>query len=385
MPLPPFRPLKIAQVVCTYPPYRGGMGAVAFEYTERLRARGHNVHVFTPRYENTVGDPDYVHRVPSPVHWGNAGVVPSLAYRLKGFDLVHLHYPFFGGAEPLIVRKYLQPNQPLVMTYHMDNKSGGWQNLIFNAHRRAIFPWLVERVDKILVSSQEYADTCALKEIPLAAEKISIMPFGVDLERFHPGQDEVFRQALNISIEIPVLIFVGGLDRAHYFKGLAILIEALSELKDEVWNLLVIGDGDLRDVFVAQARMVGLAERIKFLGSISEAEKPRAYRAADVHVFPSTDRSEAFGLVALEAAASGIPCIASDLPGVRSVVKNEETGLLVKPEDVESLRSAIKKLLHEKETRQKLGVAARLRAEKEFAWEPLLDRLERVYGGLVGK
>jgi len=74
--------------------------------------------------------------------------------------------------------------------------------------------------------------------------------------------------------------------------------------------------------------------------------------------------------LALEAAASGVPCIASDLPGVRSVVKNDQTGLLVKPEDTNGLREAIKKLLNDAETRKKMGVAAR--------------RLEEVYGGLVG-
>ena len=375
--------MKIAQVVSTYPPYRGGMGAVAFEYTERLRSRGHNVHVFTPRYEKTIGDPEYVHRVPSPVHWGNAGVVPSLAYRLKGFDLVHLHYPFFGGAEPLIVRKYLQPHQPLIMTYHMDNQSHGWQHLIFDAHRRAILPWIVERADKILVSSEDYAETCSLHAIPGAREKIVIMPFGIDLERFQPGRDEAFRTALDILPETPVLLFIGGLDRAHYFKGLSVLIEALAELKNKAWQLLIIGDGDMKDIYAAQVRLVGLSERVKFLGSISEEDKPRAFRATDIHVFPSIDRSEAFGLVALEAAASGLPCIASDLPGVRGVVKNEETGLLVKPENSAELGAAITRLLEDADLRHRFGAAARLRAEVEFSWEPLMDRLEGVYGELV--
>jgi len=377
--------VKIAQVVSTYPPYRGGMGAVAFEYTERLRSRGHNVHVFTPRYEKTVGDPEYVHRVPSPLHWGNTGVVPSLAYRLKGFDLVHLHYPFFGGAEPLIVRKYLQPHQPLVMTYHMDNLASGWKHAIFDIHQRAILPWIIERVDKIFVSSQDYADTCALQKFPSIKEKICVLPFGVDLEKFSPGSDAAVRQALEIKETTPVLLFIGGLDRAHYFKGLGVLIEALSKLKDQDWCLLVIGDGDLRSTFLAQAKMSGVAEKIKFLGSVSEVEKPRFYRAANIHVFPSTDRSEAFGLVALEAAASGIPSIASDLAGVRGVVLNEQTGLLVSPGSANELSVAIKNLLDRQEICQNFGLAARVRAEKEFSWSPLIDRMEKVYFELVGK
>ena len=112
--------MKIAQVVSTYPPYRGGMGSIAHTYTEHLRARGHDVHVYTPRYRAVQYDPDYIHRVPSPIHVGNAGVVPSLFNRLKGLDIIHLHYPFFGGAEPVIVRKAVRPDQALVLTYHMD-------------------------------------------------------------------------------------------------------------------------------------------------------------------------------------------------------------------------------------------------------------------------
>ena len=101
------------------------MGNVAFEYTEHLRARGYNVHVFTTRQEEIKDDPRHVHRVPGVINIGNACVLPSLFHRLSGFDLVHLHYPFFGGAEPTIVRKAMRHDQGLVMTYHMDAVATG--------------------------------------------------------------------------------------------------------------------------------------------------------------------------------------------------------------------------------------------------------------------
>ncbi len=97
--------MRIAQVTPVYPPYRGGMGRVAFEYTERLRSRGHDVHVFTPRHgepdDITQRDADYVHRIQARLSVGNAGLLPSLPTDLVGFDIVHLHYPFYGGAEPV--------------------------------------------------------------------------------------------------------------------------------------------------------------------------------------------------------------------------------------------------------------------------------------------
>lgn len=371
--------MKIAQVVCTYPPYRGGIGRVAFEYTERLRERGYDVHVFAPRYEDVKDDPKYVHRVPSPLHVGNAGVVPSLMNRLSGFDVVHLHYPFFGGAEPTIVGKALRHDQRLVMTYHHDPVVAGLRAAIYEAHRKLLFPWLVGRADAILVSSREYGESSDLKGVNGALDRMKVMPFGVDLGRFRPGREDARRKAFGWRDDVPVFLFVGGLDPAHHFKGLPVLIEALATLVDYPWRCLVVGDGSMRPGLEASAIAAGLGERVKFVGNASDADLPEYYRMADIHCFPSTERAEAFGMVALEAAATGIPCIASDLPGVRSVVLNGETGLLVPPGDAEELRKAMLLLLEQVDLRHRLGAAARHRAEAEFAWDPLMSKLEDVY------
>ena len=367
-------PLKIAQVVCTYPPYRGGIGHVAHEYTERLRARGQNVHVFTPLYEPVEGDPEYVHRVPSPLHVGNAGVVPSLFKRLSGFDIVHLHYPFFGGAEPAIVGKALRADQKLVMTYHHDPVVSGIRAMVYEAHRKLIFPWLVNRADKILVSSREYAESSDLKDVHGALDRVEVLPFGIDLDRFHPDSTR--------ANKIPVFLFVGGLDAAHHFKGLPVLIDALGGLRDYAWSCVIVGDGGLRPNYEAAVVAAGLGDRIRFAGNVSAEDLPGYYRSADIHCFPSTERAEAFGIVALEAAASGIPCIASDLPGVRGVVLNGETGLLVPPRNAEELRKAMLVLLEQVDLRNRLGTSARHRAEAEFAWDPLMVKLENIYRSL---
>ncbi len=375
--------MKIAQVVCTYPPYRGGIGRVAFEYTERLRARGYDAQVFTPQYEKVKGDPKYVHRVSSPMHVGNAGVVPSLVSRLSGFDIVHLHYPFFGGAEPAVIGKALRGDQKLVMTYHHDPVVAGLRAAIYEAHRRLLFPWLVGRADAILTSTREYAETSDLKGVPGAVERITVMPFGVDLERFCPGREDDLRRSFGWRDDVPVFLFVGGLDAAHHFKGLPVLIDALKGLADYPWRAVVVGDGGMRATLETSTAAAGLSERIRFVGNASDEDLPRYYRMADVHCFPSTERAEAFGMVALEAAASGIPCIASDLPGVRSVVLNGETGLLVPPGNVEELRKAMLLLLEQVDLRLRLGAAARSRAEAEVAWDPLMAKLEDVYRNVM--
>ena len=374
---------KIAQVVCTYPPYRGGMGNVAFEYTERLRERGYNVHVFTTKGHVEVEDPDYVHRVPSIMHIGNAGVMPSLFSRLSGFDLVHLHYPFFGGAEPTIVRKAVSHNQGLVMTYHMDATGNGVRGAIFNAHRRILLPWIVNRVDRILGSSQDYIDESAIAEIPNAMDRVEIHPFGIDLHRFRHGNADFFKQRLDIRTDVPVILFVGGLDNAHFFKGVPILLEALKLIISEPWEMLIVGEGNLKSSFETTVRKSILHDRVHFLGNVAERDIPFLYRCSDFHIFPSTKRAEAFGLVVLEAAASGIPSIASNLPGVRMVVLDGSTGLLVPPEDVAELAKAMTLLLSQPELRQRLGQAARLNAESNFAWEPAIAKLEQTYKSVL--
>lgn len=375
--------MKIAHVVSTYPPYRGGMGNVAHEYTKRLRERGLNVHVFTPLYESVEDDPSYVHRVPSPIHAGNAGFVPSLFHRLKGFDVIHLHYPFFGGAEPTVIGQAIKPHQKLVMTYHMDAVADGIKGALFNLHRKVLLPWITSRADKIFVSSRDYYETSPLVDQLGDDHRVEVMPFGVDLERFHPGDELSLRQSLGISEKDSVFVFVGGLDEAHYFKGFPVLLESLKELRSYPWKCVVIGDGELRPSFEDQVRSEGMEDRFQFLGSVSEEMLPKYLRMSDVHVFPSTRRAEAFGLVALEAAASGIPSIASELPGVRGVVLDGETGLLVPPNNSDALRESLLLLLEQVDLRERLGFSARKRAEQSFDWDPLIDQLAAVYHHLV--
>ena len=362
------------------------MGRVAFEYVERLRARNYNAHVFTIAGEKVDDDPRYVHRVPSIMHIGNAGVLPSLFHRLSGFDLVHLHYPFYGGAEPTIVRKALRQNQGLVMTYHMDNYAPGLKGAIFSAHRRLLFPWLMNRVDRILVSSLDYAKHSALSELDLE-DRIEEHPFGVEIDRFKPGAETELRLDHSLDPDVPVLLFVGGLDAAHHFKGLTVLFEALEKILDHTfsWHLIVVGDGPLRETYIANAEAAGLSKRVTFAGNVSDEDLPRYYRMADMHLFPSTGRGEAFGLVAAEAAASGTPSIASDLPGVRTVVRDGDTGLLVPPNDVEELRRAILTLLEQVDVRMRFGLSARTHAEQHYDWEPLMDRLEKTYESVLGQ
>ena len=340
--------MRIAQVTPVYPPYRGGMGAVAFEYTERLRALGHTVEVFTPRR----------------LRFGNAGWMPNLPF-LRGFDVIHLHYPFFGGAEPLTLCP-VRSRTPLVVTYHMDADAPGVKGMIFKTHRALLQPFILAKASKVLVSSLDYAEHSGLasflKKYP---DRVIEMPFGIDV----PSVPSV------PSVSFTVL-FVGGLDSAHAFKGVPVLLQAIARVPEA--HLVIVGDGDLRPSFETQAKALGLAERVTFLGSLSPERLRETFRNASVHVLPSVSRAEAFGLVTLEAAAAGIPSVVSDLPGVRTLVEHGKTGLRTSPGDVPALAQAIQRLLNNREERERMGLAARERV-KQYEWGGLMEKLVHVY------
>jgi glycosyltransferase involved in cell wall biosynthesis len=370
--------MRIAHVTPVFPPYFGGMGVVANEYVQRLRDR-HDVQVFTLSQTGAVArgrspsDEEGVHRLRPWVRVGLSGFLPNIARRLIGFDLVHLHAPFFGAAEPLALARALGRLPPLILSYHMDARAAGLRGGIFALHRALFQRGIFRASDRILVSSLDYARHSGLSSWTDEG-RVMEMPFGVDPQRFRPGPSGRARGG-------PVtLLFVGALDAAHDFKGLSILLTALeSNRHDPSWRLIVVGDGPRRSRYEKEALTRSLAGRVTFLGRVEPAVLPDVYREADIHLFPSTSSAEAFGLVVLEAAASGLPTIASNLPGVRTLIEEGRTGLLVPPRDARQLSRAIASLTADARRRVILGEAARRCAREKYDWGVLMDRLEDVY------
>ena len=155
------------------------------------------------------------------------------------------------------------------------------------------------------------------------------------------------------------MFFLARLDRTHYFKGLHLLIDAVAQLPDAA--LVVGGDGEWRAQYEARAR-ASLGARARFVGDVPDEALPAYYRAADVVALPSVDRTEAFGLVLLEALACGTPVVASRLPGVRTLVDDGRTGYLVEPGNVDELdRTASARCIGEsaRARSQRAGLRAR--------------------------
>jgi glycosyltransferase involved in cell wall biosynthesis len=142
---------------------------------------------------------------------------------------------------------------------------------------------------------------------------------------------------------------------------------------------MVVGEGELKRELIALTKRRGIEESVIFTGRVSESLLPQCYATSDVFVLPSVSRQEAFGIVVIEAFASGKPVISTSIAGVREVVTPGETGLMVPPGDTKSLANAIGELLRNDDLRHEMGRRARLLAEEKYDWNGVVNRYLGVY------
>ncbi|MDO8581576.1 MAG: glycosyltransferase family 4 protein [bacterium] len=392
--------MRIAHLVSTFPPYYGGMGNAVFGMAQESAKRGHEVTVLTAKQESGIrnkGDRSIIpnslfiiRRLRSFGRWGNAAFLPQLFWMLDDYDIVHLHYPFFGGAEAAALWRasQLKRGRQLVVTYHMDAIADGWLGRVFAWHNRFILPSILSLADRIIVTSFDYAEHSLLKQYESRVKnKMVEIPLGVDTERFTPREKdaELLRQH-KIDPASFTLLFVGGLDRAHAFKGVEVLIRSFKLFSEfqhvddrRAHTLVIVGDGALRPSYAALALELGIQDKIVFTGRVAPDDLPRYYATADCVVLPSINQSEAFGMTILEAMACGRPVIASLLPGVRKLVLDRRTGLFAKPSDIVGLAKVIAVIADDPELRVRYGNAGRERALDRYTWSAVGEELERVY------
>jgi glycosyltransferase involved in cell wall biosynthesis len=184
---------------------------------------------------------------------------------------------------------------------------------------------------------------------------IPIIPNGVDLDVYFTKEH---------SWSTPRILSVG---RLVYQKGLDLAVHALSGLQDLNWEWNIIGDGPEMNALQSLVESMGIRDRITFLGWQSREELIQCYKQSNLFLFPS--RHEGMPNAVLEAMASGLPVIASRIAGNEELVLDGETGILVKTEHIEELRSALRNLIIDPPLRQKMGAASRQRVEQFYSWE----------------
>jgi glycosyltransferase involved in cell wall biosynthesis len=366
--------MKIAQIVCTYPPYKGGIGNVAKKFTELLKTKGHKVFVFTPLYnkkQKDKFDSDVIPLLPI-LKYGNGALIMGLLFRLRKMDHVILHYPFFGASELVWLCSLLKFKKiKFSIFYHMDVVNNSLIYKILSLPSKIISKSLFRRARVCMCSSFDYIENSEISEIySVNKNKFIEIPFGIDIVKFRP---------VNFTEEkySRTILFVGGLDKAHYFKGLNNLIRAFSKLDNDKFELVVIGDGDMKSSYEQLAVELGCSGRIRFAGSVSDEDLVKEYQRAYFFVLPSINKCEAFGLVLLEAMACGLPVIASDLPGVRTVFDDTEQGFLVEKDNVGDLLLKMNVLINNTDLRDKMSISSRKLTEEKYSWDVISDKLEK--------
>jgi len=384
--------MRIAIISPVLPPYKGGIGNAAYAEAQELAHRGHEIVVFTSKRvkAKSNGVAGFSLRQLKPFFkYGNAAFLPQLFWKLKNFDAVHLHYPFFGGAEVVWLlfkktRKQKNKKTKLIITYHHDVVGGGFLGKFFKWHTRRLMPKILAAADKIIVSSFDYARNSNIRDIfARYPEKFVEVPFGVDIKKFQPaGKDEKLLMEHGLKADDKVILFVGGLDKAHYFKGVEYLIKSKVSprfSRGQKSKLLIVGDGGLKTYYQKLAADLKIQDEVIFAGAAPNDDLPKYYNLADVVVLPSVDKSEAFGIVLIEAMACGKPVIASNLPGVRSVVEDGVKGFLAEPKDVDQLAGKIDILLNDADLRKKFGENGRNKVLEKYSTEKMGENIEKIF------
>ncbi len=374
--------MKIAQVVCAWPPYAGGISRSANQI-ERLLAASHEIKTFSPA------------NLKPWLKYGHGAFLPQLLWKLRGYDYIYLHFPFFGAAEVVWLLKRLRPQTKLILHYHMDVKNRSLAAKILSLPSGLIRASLFKRAEIVVTASLDYVKNSRIKKIYDSwPEKFREITFGLDLNKFQPKlanwptKNRAVAQAKEIinyindrfiKRDCRQFIFVGGLDRAHYFKGVDLLLRALVLVNPRSWRLTIVGAGDLRSSYEALAAKLKINRQVEFKGKLNDAELIRVLQNSDLLILPSLNRNEAFGLVLVEALACGVPVVASNLPGVRTVFNDHEQGLLVTPGDEEDLKKKLEFILNNEGLRRVMALAARRLAEEKYDEKKMRARLEELF------
>ena len=378
--------MRIAHLTATFPPYPGGAGNTAFRFAREQAATGHHVEVFTAPAPGEPPDPGavVVHRIDPVFAIGNAPLIPSLM-RVEGFDVVHVHYPFIFGSELTLIGRLRRRRREQALLVHYKNRlvGKGPRGVLFEAYEHSVAPLLIRAADRVCVLSADHAQSVGYlrRTGERRPEKLIEMPNGVDTELFSPGESNL-RDRLGIPAGAFVAAFVATLDRAHHFKRLDVAIDALARLDDGDTHLLVAGGGELLDGFRERAGSAGVGDRVHFLGAVPHAGLPDVLRAADLFLL-TTEPPESFGIVLIEAMAAGLPAIATDYPGVRAVVDDGTTGLLVPRGDPAAAAAAIAELAAAPDRRREMGERGREKAISQWGWPTLVERMDDAYAQAI--
>ncbi|MBN2841240.1 MAG: glycosyltransferase [Coriobacteriia bacterium] len=386
--------MRITMLNKYYPPHLGGIEYHMRDLAVALSAAGHGVHaiVANESREATFETLDGVavtrlrrlfSYASTPVALDMKRAIADEAARPDRPDVFHLHFPYPWGEVSWLAARggrgalsgwRERHDIPSVLTYHSDIV----RQRVLGAAYAPVLHRLLDRVDLVIAASPDMVEHSG--ELSRITDKCRVVPYGIHVERFTATPERVARAAeLRAELapshgERPVVLFVG---RLIYYKGADVLVRAMADVDAD---LVLIGRGPLRPELDALVESLGIGDRVRFIEPVDDDDLAAWYHAADVFCLPSVARSEAFGLVQLEAHAAGTPVVSTRLTtGVPFVNPDGVTGLTVPPGDVSALAAALHTLVTDDALRARLGAQAAERAARDFTISRMTSDTVAVY------
>jgi glycosyltransferase involved in cell wall biosynthesis len=383
----------------------GGAERVLFEQTTRLAARGHDVHILTRRLPSHRSDDDVIQNVREwryRVNQDNA--ISFFASTLRNgkklfetvskannFDCINFHQPFSAFA---VMRSDSSKKIKKVYTCHSiafeeyasrnADPHSSMKRIVHSLHlvsRKWIEKKVLNQSDLIMALSRYTLDK--LQNIyGIPAGKIAVIAGGIDLLRFHPASDKrALRERLHLPQEKTILLTVRNLVPRMGIEYLIIAMQEIAKLVPEIC-LIIGGTGPLKDDLVMLSRRLNLDHHINFTGFIPEATLPEYYQASDIFVLPTIEL-EGFGLVTLEALASGTPVLGTPVGGTQEILSRFDSRFLFADASHESISKLIIEMCHKYRNQpdqwQFDSRRCRQFAEKYYSWETNVAATERLF------
>ncbi len=393
--------MRILVVSWEYPPViYGGLGRHVHRLTEGLVEHGHDVAVVTQAHGDAPGEeydrgvrvlrvrPDPPARDQKPadlVPWIlalNTALIRAAHSLTRQWqpDVVHAHDWVDAHAGINIARAI---DRPLVATVHATEAGlwDGWLSTPLSRARHDIEAWLVAEATRTIVCSEAMRiEASAAFDVPPEELRVILNAVDEPTWRTTPQEWSTARERFGVPAKTPLLVFGG---RLEWEKGADICIEALAQVRQRHHDarLVLAGAGSQETNLRRLAQRLQIDHVVQFAGRLDQPDLAALFGTADVALVPSS--YEPFGIVALEAGASGTPVVAGDSGGLREVVEHDVTGLLVPPRDPTELTTAVLRLLEEPALAERLVRAAQNRTATRFAWSGVAQETQKVYASAI--
>lgn len=366
--------MKVLMVTEWHPLTIGGVQKHVYELSKHLIERGFDVQILTKMSKKTLN----THQTTPPIievdsitPFQNILTPPNLSKIKEAItqyspDVIHVHHAF--TPTPLLTLYIAEKmGMPKILTNH--SAAGNSTNSILtlmSCKGLMFLRYFIAKADRV-ISVSKCAATFIENLLGNDVESI-IIPNGVNVHRFHPPKNEV---------DTSLVLFVG---RLVHRKGVHVLIKAFSRVVEEEAEakLLIAGEGYMKPFLQMRVKQLKLEGKIKFLGKISEEKLANVYRSSRIVVIPSLYR-ESFGMVALEAMASGRPIIATRVGGLPEIIQDGKNGFLTPPGDHEKLAEKIVQLLSNPKMANEMGFLGRKIAVENYSWDTVAEQIVNVY------